>query len=433
MSDGTRRASAHALAWGATVLVYLLVVRPVLEMAALDFELVIVNQYELDAASLEAIPWGRAVVRFAPLPLILAGVLHLAYRAMRRWTDVPGPLAFESARTRWLVGGLLALPFLVATVPLAIAMTILVAVEVYTWVEWHLEVDPAVEWAFAIVPTVAIPCLVWAAWRTVRSFRDKPRRTTPARSAGELARRVAIATPSVVLLVASIGLALATVPQASKVVGTDGGATYAEHCGRCHFRTAPLSYSKTPFEWGLTVERMRVKIPGVIDDDERDAISAFLENVRATDDPSAFRTRCQRCHGTTWRAWEPRPREEWQALVDRMTRWSPDYYRQPVAAQVVDFLGAHVTDEEAPTWERWGEVGRTCGPCHSIGWNAELYNEGEDPRGRARAMVTRMSQKMVEPLDEAGIDRLTDDWLELIADEEQLRAVFPHDYPEPRP
>ena len=282
MDDGQRRLLGHAFAWGTTALMYWLVVRPILEMAALDFELVIVNQYELDAASLDAIPYGRAVVRWGPLPLILAGVLHTAYRAQTRWTSVLGPLALTSTKARVAVGLLVGLPFLVSIVPLAVALAVLVAVEVFTWVEWHLDVDPAVEWAFAIVPTVAVPCLLWAAWRTVRSFRDKPLRVTPARGPVQMTLRFLGALPGVVLLIASIGLALATVPQASRVVGTDGGATFAEHCGQCHFRTAPLSYSKTPFEWGLTVERMRVKMPGVISDGERERIHDFLINVRST-------------------------------------------------------------------------------------------------------------------------------------------------------
>ncbi len=416
---------------------YWLVVRPILEMAALDFELVIVNQYELDAASLDAIPYGRAVVRWGPLPLILAGVLHTAYRAQTRWTSVLGPLALTSTKARVAVGLLVGLPFLVSIVPLAVALAVLVAVEVFTWVEWHLDVDPAVEWAFAIVPTVAVPCLLWAAWRTVRSFRDKPLRVTPARGPVQMTLRFLGALPGVVLLIASIGLALATVPQASRVVGTDGGATFAEHCGQCHFRTAPLSYSKTPFEWGLTVERMRVKMPGVISDGERERIHDFLINVRSTSEPSAMRTRCARCHGSTWRQWERRPRAEWEGLVNRMARWSPDYYRQPVAAQIIEQLDTVLGDEDATvglpaeTWSRFQRVGEACQACHSIGWNMDLYRERD--RSAARAMVARMSQKMVEPLSPEEIESITDSWLDLTRDEAEFRRLFPHDRPEPAP
>lgn len=437
MDDGQRGLLGHAFAWTATGLVYWLVVAPILEMAALDFELVVVNQYELDAASLDAIPWGRAVVRWGPLPLILTGVLHAAYRAQSRWTSVSGPLALTSRRARVAVGLAVGIPFAIATVPLAVALTVLVAVEVFTWVEWHLEVDPAVEWAFAIVPVVAGPCLLWMAWRTVRSFRDKPIRVVPARGPVQMTLRLIGALPGALLLIATLVLGLATVPQASRVVGTDGGATFARQCGRCHFRTAPLSYSKTPFEWGLTVERMRVKVPGVITDEDADRIHEFLTNVRATSDDSAFRTRCARCHGSTWRQWERRPRQEWEGLVGRIARWSPDYYRQPVTAQIVDHLDDVLGDEEATVgvapgvWASAQQVGAVCQPCHSIGWNMELYRDRD--RAAAQAMVARMSQKMVEPLSPEEIETITDGWLALTADEAQFRALFPHDRPEPAP
>jgi len=437
MDDRQRGLLGHAFVWGGTALAYWLVVAPILEMAALDFELVVVNQYELDAASLEAIPWGRAVVRWAPLPLLLSGILHALYRAQRRWTSVSGPLALASTRARLAVGLLVGLPFVVATVPLAIALAVLVAVETFTWVEWHLQVDPAVEWAFAIVPLVAVPCLLWGAWRTIRSFRDKPIRVTPARGPTQMTLRLLGSLPALVLLVASIGLALATVPQASRVVGTDGGATFARQCGTCHFRTAPLSYSKTPFEWGLTVERMRTKVPGAIPDEDAERIGEFLVNVRATSPQSALKTRCSRCHGSSWRQWERRPRSEWQGLVDRIARWSPDYYRQPVAAQIVDRLDEVLGDEGATVglpaerWARWQRVGEACQTCHEIGWNRDLYRDRD--RSAARAMVARMSQKMVQPLSDAEIEQITDDWRELTADEREFRRVFPHDRPEPAP
>jgi cytochrome c553 len=437
MHNRHRGVAGHAFAWGSTAVVYWLVVAPVLEMAALDFELVVVNQFELDAASLDAIPWGRAFVRWGPVPLLLAGVLHSVYRLQRPWTSVSGPLALPSPRSRIAVGLVLGLPFAIAIGPLSIAMAVLVAVEVYSWVEWHLKVDPAVEWAFAIVPAVAVPCLVWGAWRTLRSFRDKPIRVPPARGPVQVTLRLAASLPGVVLLVASIGLAVATVPQAARVVGTDGGAAFARQCGTCHFRTAPLSYSKTPFEWGLTVERMRTKIPGVITDEDAAQIHEFLTNVRATSDESAFRSRCARCHGSTWRRWERRPRDEWQGLVNRIARWSPDYYRQPVAAQIVDQLQATLGDEastlglSAMTWEHWQRVGEVCQTCHSIGWNRDLYRDREP--AAARAMVARMSQKMIEPLDEQEIDDIATWWLELTNDDREFRRVFPHDRPEPEP
>ena len=168
MERAKRRHATHALVWGAATAFYLFALGPILQMAALDFELVVVNQFELDAATLEAIPWGRGLVQIGPLPLLLAALVHAGYRALRPWSGVSGPFALTTSRRRALAALLLGLPFLAAVGPLAVAMSVLVAVELTHWAEWHLQVDPAVQWAFAIVPTVAVPALLWAALRAER-------------------------------------------------------------------------------------------------------------------------------------------------------------------------------------------------------------------------------------------------------------------------
>ncbi len=439
MDARARRLTAHAIAWGGAAAAWILVATPILQMAALDFELVVVNQFELDAASLDAIPWGRALVQWGPTPLLFAALLHALYRAMRPWTGVAGPLALRSPRRRVAVGVVLGAPFRAAVVPLAVAMSVLVAVEVATWAEWHLEVDPAVQGVIAVVPTLAVPCLLWAGWRTIQGFRDRPPRLPPARGPGPMLLRAGGALPGALAAVAWTVLALATVPQAVRVVGSDGGRAFAERCGGCHFRAAPLSYGKTPREWHQTVERMRRKAPGTIPDEDAAHIEEFLTNVRATSEQSAFRTRCQRCHGSTWRTWPPRPPGEWQGLVDRIARWSPGYYRQPVAEQVVAWLGSELGDDSAtlglapPEWERFRRVGELCSPCHSLSWNADDYRRDAHRDEHARAMVARMSQKMVNPLSPTEIDAVARDWLELIRDPERFDGLFPHDRPEPDP
>ena len=79
-------------------------------------------------------------------------------------------------------------------------------------------------------------------------------------------------------------------------------------------------------------------------------------------------------------------------------------------------------------WERYQSIGRECDDCHSVGYEAERYAKGT--RDQARAMVSRMSQKMAEPYDAARIDEATDDWLELARDRDLFVALFPHDHPD---
>ena len=184
---------------------------------------------------------------------------------------------------------------------------------------------------------------------------------------------------------------------------------------------------------------MRDKVPGSISAADAARVEAFLVNVRATSPDSAFRSRCQRCHGSTWSAWRPRPQAQWQGIADRIARWSPGYYRQPVAEQLVAWLDAGLGEESATMglpaadWERFRRVEERCATCHSISWNAERYRVAEEAEAQAVAMVARMSQKMVDPLPAGMIEPLARDWLDLIADPAAFASLFPHDRPLPDP
>jgi len=414
-------------------LVWLLLLDPLLGMAALDFELVVVNQYEQDAATLTLLPLGRALVRWGPVPLLLVALARAlqALAARRAGRELP-PLV-DSRPLRWLLGALLLLPFAAAAVPLAIALTVWIALEASSWVEWHLDVDPLSEALFAVVPPAALLCLLWLGVRLVASL---GRRCRPKGLLGEGVRAV-LAPVGLVFLLATATLAVAAGPQALRVVGAEGRATYEARCGTCHFRTASLSYTKTPVEWEQTVARMRPKIPGLIPEGDAHRIAAFLGEVRGLDADAAFRTRCQRCHGTTHNRWEPRPREQWAEIVRRQRRWSQDYLRAPVTAALVDHLDERHGDADATLglpperWERMRRLEQECAPCHSISWNADDYRERD--LDAAVALVERMSQKMVEPLSPEEAREVAATWKEAIGDPEEFDRLFPHDRPRPDP
>ena len=426
----------HAAVWAVVVLTWLLVLAPLLAMAALDFELVMINQYEQDAATLDLLPLGRALVRWGPAPLLLAGIARALY-ALAAWrAGGERPPLVGSRSLRWLLGALLLLPFAAAAVPLAIALTVWVVVEASTWVEWHLDIDPLTEWLFAVVPVVAGVCLLWLGLRLVASL--GPQRRRPARS-GLPARgaRVLLAALGLAVGVAAVTLATAAAPQALRVLGADGRAAFEEHCGTCHFRAASLSYTKTPVEWEQTVERMWPKIPGLTSEEDSRQIAAFLGSVRGLDADAAFRTRCQRCHGATHTRWEERPREQWAEIVRRRQRWSQDYYRSPVADLLVDRLDEHHGDEEATLglepdeWRRMRRLEVECAACHSISWNADDYRERD--LQAAVGLVERMSQKMVEPLTSEEVREVAGAYKRAIDDPRRFDRLFPHDRPEPDP
>jgi hypothetical protein len=434
-----RRWAVHAAVWAIVVLTWLLVLAPLLAMAALDFELVVVNQYEQDAATLDWLPLGRALVRWGPAPLLLAGLARALYTLAARRAGGERPALIGSRPLRWLLGALLLLPFAAAAVPLAIALTVWVVVEASTWAEWHLDVDPMAEWLFAVVPAAALLCLLWLGVRLVTSLWPRAAPEARREPSGLLGTggRALVALPGLALLLVTAVLATAAAPQALRVVGADGRAAFEEHCGTCHFRAASLSYTKTPIEWEQTVERMRPKIPGLTSEEDSRRIATFLGRVRGVDADAAFRTRCQRCHGATHTRWEARPREQWAEIVRRRQRWSQDYYRGPVADLLVDRLDEHHGDEgatlglEPHEWRQMRRLEQECAACHSISWNADEYRERD--LEAAVGLVERMSQKMVDPLSPDEVREVAGAYKRAIDDPRRFDRLFPHDRPEPDP
>jgi len=421
---------------GVALAFWLLVIRPLLLVAELDVETLIVNLYEQQAAPTWLVPWAGALIQWGPLPLILLSLTAAGHMVLRAF--VPGlnhPAHRLSGRSRGLLSLLVLVPFFVASLPGALAVATWIAVEALSWVEWLYDLNPTMEAIYVAVPL----CLLPGAWvGAVLATRASLgiRRSSPRPGVGPWVLRGMLGFLLVLSLSSAGAVAVAAAPQAARAARSHGSSAFKENCGTCHFRTASLNFVKAPNEWAQTIETMQGFDPTINSGEAADAL-AFLTAVRSQSDGWLFRTRCSRCHGSTHAGWASRSREDWEAMIQRIARWSPIYYDVRTRARLADWLSENRGDEEADLGlgqERWGrfmEVQRQCAVCHSISWNAETYRQGD--RDLARATVARMSQKMVEPLTEQEIDQITDDWKALLEDPIEFDRLFPHDRPEPEP
>ncbi|MCO4773140.1 MAG: hypothetical protein KDA24_24105, partial [Deltaproteobacteria bacterium] len=136
----------HAVPWGLAVVVWLALARPVLMVAALDLETLILNLYEQQAAPTWLIPWTAAVVQWAPVPWLLLVVAGAGYGLLRAFVpSLSNPGQALSRHRRMLLAALVLLPYLLATVPGAVATATLIAVEALSWVEWLYDLNPTME------------------------------------------------------------------------------------------------------------------------------------------------------------------------------------------------------------------------------------------------------------------------------------------------
>jgi len=216
-----------------------------------------------------------------------------------------------------------------------------------------------------------------------------------------------------------------------RVVAAPGRSILEQTCDRCHRRTRPLYFIKTPAEWRRTVTRMKEFEKAPLDDEQKEDVIAFLGGMRSFSDAWTFRTRCQRCHVSSYLGWDDRDPKDWAAIVDRVGRWSPYYYKQDVRGQIKAHLTATRGEQGATggldraTYERYHRVGRLCSPCHSISRSRERFS-GKDLAAITR-LVTDMRDKMVTRFPRAEIRDLATTYKELLDRPELLPRLFPHD------
>jgi mono/diheme cytochrome c family protein len=412
------------------------VVWPLLTVAALEVETIVVNLFEQQGASLSVLPFLRSLTLLAPLPLAILIGLGLGGRI----AQIPGganPLASLPEGAQSLLAILASTLFVVGSLPLAVALSSWVALEAYEWIEWLYDLNPTMEAVFAGVPALFLPGAWLLAFRGSRwAFGPgQPIRTPP----GRLQRLVKPFSQGLAAMcvLATAGVGCAVAPQLVRIVTAPSSKPFEEHCGSCHFRTAALNFKRTPEAWSRSLATMQELAGGTIPAEELQDIERWLVAVRSRSPNSVFHSHCSRCHGLSSRRWEARSEEDWAFLVERVSRWSPVFYGPEVRRTLTEELVRRRGDEGAELglgperWSRSLEVIRRCGVCHSISWNADRYRE--DGMEAALPLVERMNQKMVDRLEPRELEQLARDYLELIEDPREFERLVPHDRPLPEP
>lgn len=440
---GTRERRIHLLAWGAALAAWLLWDR-FGQVLAMDVEALIENLVRDWTTDYDQAPYARtdfiapfrAAVRFGPVPLLLTAVAGTLYR-LTAGEDGTHPLSRLSGRGKAAVAAATLGPFATAAFPLGLGLSVWVAVELYWWLEWYGDMDPTMLWVhenavWLLLPGVAtagIAALVFALSESPDPVIKKKRRRSRTR---RLFRWIAAVPLSVLAVGGLFGAA-----HASRVSNV-GAEVHSEWCGQCHERALPLYYVKSPDAWARTVET-HVEIERIeLSPQKRARLTAFLTSNRSFSDHWTFRSRCQGCHGSTWRAWAPRSVEDWQGIVTRMGWWSPYFYRDDVRAQITRFVAAEglidasggLLDLDVGEATKVRDVVTYCGFCHSVTYEAERYATA-DP-DEVRRMVVRMNDKIHLGLrmDEATLERITKDYSDLIQDVDRWDELVPHDRPE---
>ena len=412
-----------------------LVAGPLLRMAALEVETLVVNLYEQQSSSLEVLPLLRNITLWGPLPWLVLVGLAVGYRIAAP-TGVRNPLVGLPVRARQVLRLASVLLCGVGSVPLAVALASWIALEAYDWVEWLYDLNPTMEAIFLVVPPLFLPGAWLLSWRLSGWALSRERVESNPGRIGRLVQPLG-RFAAAVLVTASCVVGCAAAPQMSRIVRAPSAHSFESHCGGCHFRTAALNFKKTPEAWNASLATMQGLAGGTIPPDDLERVEDWLVAVRSRTPSEVFHTRCSRCHGLSHRSWEPRAEEDWSMLVDRIGRWSPVFYGPEIRTMLTEELVRRHGDEDADlglgdeAWQRSMNVARRCSPCHSMSWNADRYREGG--LEEALPLVRRMNQKMVDPMTEDEVEELAKDYLELLSDPDRFDRLFPHDRPLPEP
>jgi cytochrome c553 len=416
--------AGHAVVWAITVVVSLFVFR-LLRIFALDFETLIANVARDSFRFAVWIPLGRSLIVYGPLPLTILTISASGYRLLGRRLNAGNPLDRISTPLRRALKILSYLLFLAAAAPLSAAFGVWLSVEAFAWIQWYENIRPIITEILLVTPMIAGPALallgLGALILVVGQKADKTSRTKKV-----LRNALGVAMVLFLLIFAALGTL-----HGSRVALTPGVFLFEKSCNTCHSRSRPLYFVKTPAEWERTVKKMRNQEGAELDDSDERAIVGFLSGMRSYSDRWTFASRCLRCHGFSGMGWEDRRPEEWKAIVARVSRHSPYYYRGDVQDQIVAHLVATRSDEEttlglpAEQYERFSTLGRTCNRCHSISRSADRYRDANP--AEMLELVRRMSQK-------SGGDRIApkesffaSTYTELMAQEGLFETMFPHD------
>ncbi len=432
------RILSHLLVWGAAAALYLALAHPLARALALDFQALLENVSQDYSPSRGVewyahrawIPYGKALILLGAAPMFLLAAASVIYWLLPWRVVVANPL--QGARRGWrLAAGLGSfLVFAAACLPAALGLSVWIQVEAYCWIQWYDKVDEVLEQIREVAPLSMLPGMIlagaWCAWRSTR----RPRATRrPLWARLLLAGCMLLTLP----LLAPLAGALAVgAVHASRLAAAPGPGVFEDKCAGCHDLTLPLYYVKTPVEWERTVQTQVKEEEVKLSPAQREQVLGFLVGMRSFSDSWTFRTRCQRCHPST-SGWSDRSPADWSAVVARLARWSPYYFRPDVQAQLVGHLtrtrsrpGATLGLDRAAYEASW-ELARICSRCHSLSRGMADHRKAEE--ARLARLFSRMNNKLARPLSQQKLQRLRAPYRRLLADADLLKRLFPHDRP----
>jgi len=430
MSRTTKQHPWRILVTAVAAVIYGVLLFQLLPALALDIEALIINVYPDHLHKNTAVWWSGLILRWGSLPLaapLLARLLLWALSPrLGSWAGLLGRIPLP-LKILWAL--LLLALYGVFCVPLAAGLSVWLSVDAYWWIQWYQNVRPLLDQVLSYSIYVALPGLWLLAPILLRYHLWGPSKVRPRarvwaiRGLAALLWLVALGALAPAILVGGV--------HASRLVLTPGRAILEHTCNQCHARTRPLYFIKTPAEWRRTITRMKEHEKAPLNHEQREEVLAFLGGMRSFSDAWTFRSRCQRCHVASYLGWEDRTAQDWAAIVDRIGRWSPYYYKKDVRDQVVAHLTATRFSQgstlglDRETYLRFWNVGKVCSSCHSISREGARYRR-RDLEAITR-LVTDMREKMVDPFDRGKIRSTAATYKELISAPDRLRKLFPHD------
>lgn len=371
------------------------------------------------------IPVGKALLLFAATPLFVAVFASVIYRIFGQ--SEANPLTNLTPKCKVLAGVIMAGLFGAFSWPFSQALSTWLWAEAFWWIQWHDNIDPGMTFFLGTVQYLIFPGFLFAGVLVT---------TCTLKKKNEKKKSLKIKMvflPVILLIVISAAALVACAPRAARIYSTPGQKIFEVKCGDCHTRALALYYLKTPSEWKRTMQT-QVEVEGVrLSEKELDDVTAFMLAMRSYPDAWTFRTRCQRCHGFSYLSWDKRREEDWEAITGRLARWSPYFYRDDAATQVVAHLAKTRSDPKATLglpekkYDQYHKTDLLCGACHSLSIETDKY-KGAKP-DKIHTLFARMRRKAPANFEDVNQPELERAYSELISDPELLSRLFPHDRP----
>jgi mono/diheme cytochrome c family protein len=399
---------------------------------ALDYEALVLNLFHAREGTLQHLEAGKWILRFGAAPLVFLACVGLIYRLLQRFAKINNPIVGQSATLKFALGLAAFIPYAAFCAPLSRAASAWISIEVFWWIQWYDNINPAMDWISEFGPYFVFPSALTIGLSALLFVFNDPAKEKK-RSWGAILARIPWRITVAAALIAAFVPGVISLIHASRVAFAPGLRTFETNCGQCHANSRPLYFIKTPVEWRRTVTRMQEMEKAPITDREREKAISFLAGMRSYSDRWTFATRCGACHVVSHLAWEKRRPEEWGNIAERIARWSPYYFRPDVRDQIAAHLINTRSDPtatlgiDASDYQKFHRLENACASCHSISRRYEKYQNAS--RDEISVLVRRMSGKMPTPLSEEEITGITQYYGDAISDMERFDKLFPHDRP----